>query len=234
MQRCKNNGVPDLLCKVFPKKSNNSFKNTSQTWTADTAAPISSPSVLLHDLQSTSAAVEFSVASGHKLWSHYSRSLLTKQTLFGFKREVWTQRRIWTDLTQTCTRQNNSRSVYFKAAIFLRSYLPPGRLQLSFQPRLVLAKVLELLCRFISELSVLQAEMGFWGSRIKTDLWFCQDLLPLNPTDHNVMVWPVNHDGLTGIFLLDGSAGALSLVCRYVSLSFTVQIVKVIVFGLDK
>lgn len=116
------------------------------------------------------------------------------------KREVWTQRRIWTDLTQTCTRQNNSRSVYFKAAIFLRSYLPPGRLQLSFQPRLVLAKVLELLRRFISELSGLQAEMGFWGSRIKTVLWFCQDLIPLNPTDHNVMVWPVNHDGLTGIF----------------------------------
>lgn len=55
------------------------------------------------NLVSTSAAVKLFVAAGHKLWSHYSSSLLTKQTLFGFIREVWTQRRIPTDQIQAKT-----------------------------------------------------------------------------------------------------------------------------------
>ena len=93
--------------------------------------------------------------------------------LYGFIiEEVWTQRRIPTDQIQAFTRQNKSRSIHFKAAIFLLRYLLSGHLQLTLQPCLVLPKVLELLLSFISQLTGIQAEAGLWESRVQTALWF--------------------------------------------------------------
>lgn len=107
-------------------------------------------------------------------------------TVWLYKGSVDTKKNPHRPNTSQVTRQNKSRSVHIKATtILLWCYLVPGCLQLSLQSRLVLAKVPELPLCFTSELTGLLAEVGFWGTRVKTTLWVGQDLLPLDPKHQN-------------------------------------------------